>query len=193
LLLWASSASILFECGLRSLESLSSGQQCLYIIRVRALVPRIIFFGPAAPPNYSSVGSGPLNLSLRASSASILFECRLRSLESLSSGQQCLYIIRVRAPIPRIIFFGPAAPPNYSSAGSGPSNRLLRASSASTLFECGFSIPRIASFGHQRFHSIRIRTAVLRISISGYQSSPLKMPESWWQYTSSDAVCQIRR
>jgi hypothetical protein len=57
---------------------------------VRTPIPRIIFFGPAAPPNYLSVGSGPSNPSLRASSASILFECGLRSLESLSSGQQCL-------------------------------------------------------------------------------------------------------
>jgi hypothetical protein len=26
-----------------------------------------------------------------------------------------------------------------------------------------------------------------------YQRSSFNMPESWWQYTSSDAVCQIRR
>jgi hypothetical protein len=35
----------------------------------------------------------------------------------------------------------------YSSAGFGPSNRLLRASSASTLFECGRSCPSNRSFG----------------------------------------------
>jgi hypothetical protein len=111
------------------------------------------------------------------------------SLESSSSGQQRLCVIRVRASVPRIILCGPAAPLCYSSAGFGPSNYPLRASSASTLFDCGlrslelFSsgqqrlyvirvwvlIPRITSFGHQCFHSIRIRTAVLRISILCYQ------------------------
>jgi hypothetical protein len=132
-------------------------------------------------------------LLLWASSASMLFECGLRSLKTLSSGQQCLQIIRVRALVPRIIFFGPAAPPDYSSTGVSPSNYFLWASSASALLEFGFWTPRIASFGHQRFHSIRMQIAVLRIFISGYQCSPLKIPESWWQYTSSDAVCQIRR
>jgi hypothetical protein len=99
------------------------------------------YFGPAEPPYYSSVGSGPSNLSLWASSASVLFECGLRSLESLSSGQQRLRIIRVWAPVPRISLFGPAAPPYYSSTGSGPSNLSLRASSASTLLGFGFSTP----------------------------------------------------
>jgi hypothetical protein len=58
------------------------GQQCLRIIRVWAPVPQNSFFGPAVPPNYSSSGSGPLKLFLRASSASELFEFGLRSLES---------------------------------------------------------------------------------------------------------------
>jgi hypothetical protein len=62
-----------------------SGQQRLGIIRVRASVPRIVFFGPAAPPNYSNVGFGPSNRH-RANSVSELFECGLRSLESSSSG-----------------------------------------------------------------------------------------------------------
>jgi hypothetical protein len=193
LLSWASSASELFEFGLRSLKTLSSGQQCLRIIRVRAPVPRNSLFGPAVPLNYLSLGSGPSKLSLRASSASELFEFGLRSLESLSSGQQCLRIIRVRAPVPRISLFGPAVPPDYSSTGVSPSNYLLRASSASALLGFRFWIPRIASFGHQHFYSIRVQIAVLRISISGYQCSPLKIPEPWWQYTSSDVVCQIRR
>jgi hypothetical protein len=48
------------------------------------------YHGLVVPPNYSSLGSGPLNPSLLASSASELFEFGLRSLESLSSGQQCL-------------------------------------------------------------------------------------------------------
>jgi hypothetical protein len=137
--LWSSSASILFECGFRSFESLSSGQQRLHIIRVRASVPRIVFFGPTAPSYYLSAGFGPSNRFLRTSSSSILFECGLWSHESFSAGEQCLYIIRVRASVPQIIFFGPAAPPYYSSAGFGPSNRFLRASSSSVLFECGFS------------------------------------------------------
>jgi hypothetical protein len=51
----------------------------------------------------------------RASSASILFECGLRSLESFS--------------------FGPAAPSTYSRQGFGPSNYLFRASSAFKIFE----------------------------------------------------------
>jgi hypothetical protein len=157
----ASSASELFECGLWSLKSLSSGQQRLWIIRVWAPAPRISLFGPAAPPDYSSAGSSPSNLSLRASSASELFECRLRSLESLSSGQQCLWIIRVWALVPRIVFFGPAAPSDYLSAGVSSSNYFLWASSASALLEFGFWTPRITSFGHQRFHSIRMQIAVL--------------------------------
>jgi hypothetical protein len=136
---------------------------------VWASVPRIIFIGPTAPPNYSSVGFGPSNRLHQASSAFILFECGLQSLESSSSGQRHFCIIRVRASVPQIILFGPAAPLCYSTAGFGPSNYSLRASSASTLFECGFLIPRFVSFGHQCFHSIRIRTAVLRISVLCYQ------------------------
>jgi hypothetical protein len=134
----ASNAFTLFECGLRSLESSSSGQQRFRIIRVRALVPRIIFFGLATPSHYSSAGFGPSNRLLRASSASALFKCGLWSLELFFSGQQRLRIIRVRASVPRIILFGPAAPPRYSSAGFGPSNYFLRANNASTLFECEF-------------------------------------------------------
>jgi hypothetical protein len=138
----AFSASILFECG-RSVPRIASlGLQRLYIIRVRASVPRIALFGPAVPhiirvrspvPRiisfgsstllyYSSAGFGPSNRFLRASSTSILFECGLRSLELLSSGQQCLHIIRVWAPVPRIVFFGSTAPLNYLNAGFHPSN-----------------------------------------------------------------------
>jgi hypothetical protein len=40
--------------------------------------------------------------------------------------------------VPRIILFGPAAPLCYSTAGFGPSNYSLQASSAFTLFECVF-------------------------------------------------------
>jgi hypothetical protein len=95
------------------------------------------YHGSAVPLNYSSSGSGLSNFSLQASSASELFEFGLWSLEFLSSDQQCLRIIRARAPVPRISLFGPVVPPNYSSSGSGPSNFSLRASSASELFEFG--------------------------------------------------------
>jgi hypothetical protein len=74
-------------------------------------------FGPAAPPYYSSAGSDPSNLSLQASNTFELFECGLWSLESSSLGQQRLRIIRVRASVPQVIFFGPAAPQHYSSLG----------------------------------------------------------------------------
>jgi hypothetical protein len=60
-LLWASSASALFECGLWSLELVSLVQQRLYVIRLWASVPRIILFGPATPLRYSSVGFNPSN------------------------------------------------------------------------------------------------------------------------------------
>jgi hypothetical protein len=141
----ASSASILFECG-RSVPRIASlglqrlhiirvrasvpriaslGLQRLHIIRVRASVPRIVFIGPAAPPNYSSTGFGPSNHFLRASSAFILLKCGLRSLESSTSGQQRLYVIRLRASVPRIILFRPAAPLRYSSVGFDPSNRIF--------------------------------------------------------------------
>jgi hypothetical protein len=114
------------------------------------------YHGPAVPPYYSSAGSDPSNLSLRASSASILFKCGLRSLESLSLGQQCLYIIRVWAPVPRIILFGPAVPLYYLSAGSGPSNHSLWASSASILFECGLRSLESFSSGQQCLYIIRV-------------------------------------
>jgi hypothetical protein len=161
---------------------------------MRASVPRIIFFGPAVPLHYSSAGFGPSNHFIRASNAFILFECGRYCPSNCFFGLATpWYYSSTGVIVPQIAFFGPAAPPYSLSAGFGPSNYFLRASSASTLFECGFPIPRITSSGHQCFHSIWIQTAVLRISISGYQCSPLIFPESWWQYTSSDAVCQIRR
>jgi hypothetical protein len=59
---------------------------------------------------------------------------------------------------PQVIFNSwLAAPPNYSSAGFGPSNLFLRAISASILFECRCSVPRITSSGLQRLHIIRVR------------------------------------
>jgi hypothetical protein len=151
------------------LEIVSSGQQCLQIIRAWASVSRIIFFGPAVPSNYSSSGFGPSNYLLRASSAFKLFELGLQSLELSSLSQQRLCIIRVRVPVPRIVFFRPAAPQFYSSLGFGPFNSHL---SAVGIF---------------------VRAPVPQISVSGNQCSLLKIPEFWWQYTSSDAVCQIRR
>jgi hypothetical protein len=67
------------------------------------------------PLNYSSQGFGPSNRLLRASSAFELFEPGLWSLESSSSGQQCLRIIWVWASVPRIISSEPAALLLYSS------------------------------------------------------------------------------
>jgi hypothetical protein len=151
------------------LETLSLGQQRLQVIRVRALVPRNSFFGPAAPSSYLSSGSGPSKLFLRVSSAFKLFEFGLWSLETLSSGQQCLQNIRAWASVPRIIFFRPVASQLYSNLGFGPLKSHLLAI------------------------GIFVRAPDLQISISGYQRSPLKILKSWWQYTSSDTVCQIRR
>jgi hypothetical protein len=72
----ASSASKLFEAGLRSHELLSSGQQRLQVIRGWASVPRFAFFVPVVPSSYSkylSLNFGPSNHPYRANSASILF------------------------------------------------------------------------------------------------------------------------
>jgi hypothetical protein len=166
----ANSVSELFERGLRSLELSSLGQQRLRIIRVWASVPRIAFIGPTAPPNYSSAGFSPSNRLLRASSASKLFECGLWSLEPSSLGQQRLRIIRVWALVPRIVFIGPTSPPNYSSAGFSPSNRLLWARSASELFECGLQSLESSSSGQQRLRIIRVEASVLEIVFIGLAS-----------------------
>jgi hypothetical protein len=115
---------IFFECGLSC-----PSKRTTHIIRVRASVPRIVFIGLAVPPNYSSAGFGPSHRFLRASNAFTLFEFGLQSLESFYSGQLRLCVIRVRALVPRIILFGPAAPLRYSTTGFGPSNYSLRASS----------------------------------------------------------------
>jgi hypothetical protein len=132
----AGSAFKIFEAGLRSLELLFSGQQRLQDIRGRALVPRIAFFGPAAPSRYSRQGFGPSNCFFWASSAFKIFEAGLRSLEFLFSGQQYLQVIRGRASILRIVFFGPVMPSKCSGSSCGPSNHPFRACSATMLFEC---------------------------------------------------------
>jgi hypothetical protein len=168
---------------------LSSGLQCLLSIRAWVSDPQIIFFGPAAPLHHSSVGASPSNYPLRASSASASFECGRQSLELSSLGRQRLYFTRVRALVPQIIFFGLAVPLHYSSAGVSPSNCLFWASTASTLLELGVLDPSIRIFRPLAF----FWASFPQSSISGYQRSPLKIPEFWWQYTSSDAVCQIRR
>jgi hypothetical protein len=147
--------------GLRSLELTSSGQQCLQVIRDWASVPQINFFGLAVPSSYSRLGFGPSNCLLRASSAFKLFETGLQFLELSSSGLQCLQVIRAWALVPRIIFFGPAVPSNYSSLGFSPSNHLFRASSASALFE----------FGPRSLESLfrAINTQNTRILVATYQ------------------------
>jgi hypothetical protein len=130
------------------------GQQRLYVIRVRALVPRIILSRPAAPLRYSTAGFGPSSYFLWASSASELLEHGLRSLRTLSSSRQCFRKIRVQ-------FSRPAVPSKHSSSGFSPSNLLLRAGSASTLFGLGCPNPRNASPCRWCPHFVRIRADAL--------------------------------
>jgi hypothetical protein len=99
------------------------------------------YHGPAVPPNCSTSGPGPSNLSL--------FGLATPSYYSTAGFGPSNYFIR--ALVPRISLFGLATPSYYFTAVFGPSNYLLWASSASTIFEGGCPIPRIASFGHQRF------------------------------------------
>jgi hypothetical protein len=76
------------------------------------------YFGPAAPSYYSSMGVGPSNcffLDFRC-----FYNIRVRafwSLESHSSGQRRLHIIRVWGSVPRIVLFGFSMPLQYSCAG----------------------------------------------------------------------------
>jgi hypothetical protein len=166
-----------------------SGQQRLHIIRVRASVPRIVFFVLATPSHYSNAGSGPSNCFFRASSALVLFECGLRFLESLLRASSALVLFKCGRSCPSNRSFGPAAPLRYSTAGFGHLNYSLRASSASTLFECGFQslkshLSAISAFilfgyGPLSFESLFCAT------------NAFELPKIWWQYTNSDAVCQI--
>jgi hypothetical protein len=77
----------------------------------------------------------------------------------------------VRASVPQIVFIGPTAPSNYLSAGFGPSNRLLWASSASASFECGLWSLELFSSGQQRLYVIRLQTSVPRIILFGPAAS----------------------
>jgi hypothetical protein len=99
------------------------------------------YHGLAVPPNYSSSGSGPSNLSL--------FGLATPPYYSTAGFGPSNYLLQ--ALVPRISLFGLAMLSYYSAAVIGPSNYLLRASSASTLFEGGCPFPRITSFGHQHF------------------------------------------
>jgi hypothetical protein len=163
------------------LKILSLGLQCLLSIRARASDSRIIFFGPAVPSSYSSLGFGPSNYLLQASSAFKLFELGLRSLELSSSGQQCLQVIRAWASVPRIIFFGPAVPSDYSSLGSSPSNHLLRASSAFALFE----------FGLRSLESLFRAINALRSKYPNFGGNiPVWMP--YVKYEGKSTVCNTR-
>jgi hypothetical protein len=133
-----------------------SGQQCLQTIRDWDSVPRIVFFGPAVPSNYSRPGFGPSDCLFRASSAFKLFEIGLRSLELSFSGQQCLQVIRGWASVPRIVFFGPTVPSSYSRLGFGPLNCLLWASSAFKVFELELRSFESSLSGQQRLYTIRV-------------------------------------
>jgi hypothetical protein len=152
--------------GLRSLKLSFSGQQCLQAIRAWASVPRIVFFGPPEPSSYSRLGSSPSNCLLRASRALKLFETGLRSLKFSSSGQKSPQAIRDWAPVPRIVFFGPAEPSNYSRSGFVPSNYFLRAGSALEFFELGLWSLEFFSLGRQCSCLIRVWILVLRIFVS---------------------------
>jgi hypothetical protein len=135
----ASSAFKLFEAGLRSLELpffRASSAFKLFEAGLRSL--ELPFFRASSAFNLFEARLRSLELPFfRASSAFKLFETGLWSLEVSSSGQQCLQVIRDRALVPRIIFFGRAVPSNCLSLGFSPSNHLFRASSASALFKFG--------------------------------------------------------
>jgi hypothetical protein len=150
-----------------SLESLSSDQQCLQVIRGWASVSRIIFFGPAVPSSYSRLGFGPSNCLFRLSNTFKLFEAALRSLELSFSGQQCLQVIRGWASVPRIIFFGPAVPSSYSRLGFGPSNCVFRLSNAFKLFEAGLRSLELSFSGQQCLQVIRGCSSSSRIIFFG--------------------------
>jgi hypothetical protein len=179
------------------LELSLSGQQRLQDIRDRISVPRTVSFGPAAPSRYSKQGFGPSNCFFRASSAFKIFEAGLWSLELLLSGQQRLQDIRSRTSVPRIVSFGPAAPSRYSRRGFSPSNCFL-GQQYLQIVRGRVSILRIAFFGlvmlsKNSSSSCRPSNHPFRVFLLSYQRSSFNMPESWWQYTSLDAVCQIRR
>jgi hypothetical protein len=173
----ASSTFDVFEAGLWSLENISFGQQRLRDIRSRTSVPRAIPFGPAVPSRYSKQDFGLSKLSLSASSAFEIFEVGFRSLELSFSGQQRLRGIRSRTSVPRVISFGLAA----------PSRRLRQ---VSDLSSCFFRLNNTFRDLGSNFGPLN---HLVLTCLPSYQRSSINMPEFWWHYTSSDAVCQIRR
>jgi hypothetical protein len=154
--LWASGAFKIFEAELRSLELFLSGQQRLQSIRGRTSVSRIT-----------------------------------------SSGQQRLQDIRGGTSVPQIVSFGPAAPPKYSrqdfglsnylfgpAAPSrysrrnfGPSNCFFWASSTFKIFEVGLQSLKLFLSGQQRLQDIRGRASILRVAFFG-PVMPLKSSDS---------------
>jgi hypothetical protein len=159
----------------------------------------LTIFGPTAPLSYSFRASSaldifesglrsleltlfgptaPLSYSFRASSALDMFESGLRSLELTLFGPTAplSYSFRVSSAFDifelglrslELILFGPEVPSSYLKQGFDLSSHFFRPDN---------------TFGESRF-----------IYSSGLQCSSINMPESWWQITSSDAVCQIRR
>jgi hypothetical protein len=80
----ASSASKIFEVGLRSLELFLSGQQRLQAIRGWASILRVAFFGPVMPSKNSSSSCGPLDHPFRACSIIMLFKNKHPNLRGAS-------------------------------------------------------------------------------------------------------------
>jgi hypothetical protein len=113
---------------------------------------------------------GPSNCSPQAKRASILLECG--------------------PSVHRITFAGPSAPQCHSSMSSEFASQFCRDSSAIMLISYGLSFP---DFSHLR------PAAPLHCSSGGSFSSQnfflrliySYLPKIWWQYISSDAVCQI--
>jgi hypothetical protein len=196
-----------------SFESVPSFSRrfCPFILRINS-------FGLAAPSRYSRQDFGPSKLSFSASSAFEIFEAGLWSLEVIFFGQQRLRDIRSRTSVPRSYLFRPAAPSRYSRQDFGPSKLSLSASSAFEIFEAGFLVPRVISSGlaapSRRLRQVSdLSSCFFRLNntfrdpgsnfgplnhlvltcLPSYQRSSINMPEFWWHYTSSDAVCQIQR
>jgi hypothetical protein len=89
-----------------------SGQQCLGIIRVQALLSlELLHSSLQHLCYYSSAGFSPLNHFIHASNDLVLFECGRSCPSNISFGPAVpWYYSSVGALVPRIASFGPLAP-----------------------------------------------------------------------------------